>query len=348
MDASVLYFSEPGTVEHRTEPVGGLGPDELLVETITSGISAGSELLVYRGEFPDGMAVDATLDSLDGEFEYPLPYGYALVGEVTDAGEATDREWIGRHVFAFEPHADRVRTTPDQVVPIREDVAPAEATLLPSVETATNLVLDGRPRVGERVVVYGAGLVGLCTTHVLSSFPLDRLVVVEPVATRRELAETLGADRAVPPDDLAGALDRDRDSDSDPDADTELAVDGADLVYELSGRPSTLDAAIAATGYDGRILLGSWYGTKRAAVDLGGSFHRERLSIESSQVSTIDPSLRGRWDRERRFEVAFDHLESLDTDVLLTEAVSFDDAAEAYRLLDDGSVDAPHVILTYH
>ena len=330
-----LYFTAPESVEIRTERLDGLGPDEMCVETVASGISPGSELLVYRGEFPDGMAVDSTIDALDGEFEYPLCYGYAAVGEVTHVGSDVEEAWLGRRVFAFVPHASRFQTTPDAVVRVDDDVGAAEATLLPSVETATNLVLDGRPRVGERVVVFGAGPVGLCTTHVLSQFPLDRLVVVEPIASRRELARKLGADRVVSPEP-SGSV-----SDALP------GEDGADLVFELSGQPSTLDAAVGATGYDGRIVVGSWYGTKRAPIDLGGSFHRERISIESSQVSTIDPALRGRWDRSRRFDTALDHLRALDTDLVLTEEVPFTRAAEAYRRLDRRAVEAPHVVLTY-
>ncbi|WP_227132883.1 zinc-binding dehydrogenase [Halorubellus salinus] len=334
MDVRSLYFDGPETVEVRTDSLSEPAADELLVETVASGISPGSELLVYRGEFPEGMAVDESIDALSGTFEYPLRYGYAAVGEVVDAGRDVAAEWVGRRVFAFVPHADRFTTTADAVVPVDDDVTVEEATLLPSVETATNLVLDGRPRVGERVVVFGAGLVGLCTTHVLSSFPLDELVVVEPMATRRELARTLGADRAVDPDEFDGAVGG-------------TGAAGADLVYELSGQPATLDAAIDAVGYDGRVVVGSWYGSKRAMVDLGGSFHRDRISVESSQVSTIAPELQGRWDKSRRFDVAFDHLRALDTDVLLTETVPFADAADAYRRLDDRDLDAPHVVLTY-
>jgi 2-desacetyl-2-hydroxyethyl bacteriochlorophyllide A dehydrogenase len=329
-----LYFDAPESVEIRTERLGELGVDELHVETIASGISPGSELLVYRGEFPDGMAVDSSIDALDGRFEYPLRYGYAAVGEVTRVGREVGEDWLGRRVFAFVPHASHFRTTPEAAVLVDDDVTAAEATLLPSVETATNLVLDGRPRVGERVVVFGAGPVGLCTTHVLSQFPLDHLVVVEPIESRRDLARALGADRVVAPEAAGSALD-------DTDA------DGADLVYELSGQPSTLDAAVDVTGYDGRIVVGSWYGTKRAPIDLGSSFHRERISIESSQVSTIGPSLRGRWDRSRRFDTAFDHLRALDANLVMAEELPFSRAAEAYRRLDRRSVEAPHVVLTY-
>jgi 2-desacetyl-2-hydroxyethyl bacteriochlorophyllide A dehydrogenase len=337
MTARTLYFTGPGAVEVRHGSVSDPDPGEVLVDTVASGISPGSELLVYRGECPADMPVDESLDALSGTFEYPVQYGYAAVGEVAATGRDVDADWVGRRVFAFEPHADRFTAPLDAVVPVEDGVSAHEATLLPSVETATNLALDGRPRVGERVVVFGAGLVGLCTTHVLSGFPLEELVVVEPMATRRELARTLGADRVVAPEAVDGAVEELAD----------CGAAGADLVYELSGRPSTLDAAIDAVGYDGRVVVGSWYGTKRAAVDLGGAFHRDRISVESSQVSTLDPALRGRWSKDRRFDVAFEQLRALDTDALLTETVPFADAADAYRRLDEGALDAPHVVLTY-
>jgi len=331
IDARRLYFTDPCEVEVRSVTLDAPEEGEVVVETAESGISPGSELLVYRGEFPEETAVDETIEALAGTFEYPLPYGYAAVGTVTDCGAGVDESWRGRTVFAFEPHANRFVASTDTLVPLREGITPTEATLLPSVETATNLVLDGNPRVGEEVVVFGAGLVGLCTVHVLSQFPLSNLTVVEPVATRRRLAAQFGADRAIAPAAVG--------SDAAPSA--------VDMVYELSGQPATLDDAIETVGYDGRVVVGSWYGKKRAPINLGGSFHRERISLESSQVSTIDPDLRGRWDRERRFDVAFDHLQTLDTERLCGEAFAFDAAADAYRTLADGTVKRPHVTFTY-
>lgn len=328
--ARSLYFTGPGAVEIRTEELGPVGPEELLVETSASGVSPGSELLVYRGEFPPSLAVDSNIDALDDEFDYPLQYGYAAVGEVVAAGDALAEGWTGRRVFAFAPHGDRFLTGTDAVVPLGPELAAETATLLPSIETATNLVLDGQPRVGERVVVFGAGPVGLCTVHLLSQFPLASLIVVEPLARRQELATELGADVVRTPEEQAEA--------SEP---------AADMVYELSGRPATIDDAIDAVGFDGRVVVGSWYGTKRAPIDLGGSFHRERISLVSSQVSTIAPGLRGRWDKERRFDTALAQLERLPAAALLGEEVPFETAPAVYERLDARETTAPHVVLRY-
>jgi 2-desacetyl-2-hydroxyethyl bacteriochlorophyllide A dehydrogenase len=324
-----LYFTGPRSVEVREVPVGAPGPGELAVETVASGVSPGTELLVYRDEVPAEMPVDESLNALSGTFDYPLAYGYAAVGEVVAAGADVDDDWVGRRVFAFVPHGDRFLTAPAAVHPV-DDHPPTAATLLATAETAVNLALDGHPRVGERVVVFGAGAVGLCATGVLAPFPLASLVVVEPVERRRDLARAAGADRAIAP----------------AEADPVVADDGADLVYELSGRPATLDDAVDAVGYDGRVVVGSWYGTERATLDLGGRFHRDRVEVVSSQVSTLAPGLRGRWDRDRRFAVARDHLDDLD-DTVPTETVPFADAPDLYGRLDRGAVEAPHVAFTY-
>ena len=333
MDAQTLYFTALGSVERRPTELAVPTGEQLLVETAASGVSAGSELLVYRGEVPEDLPVDETIDALDGSFEYPLAYGYSAVGEVVAAGDDATT-WVGDRVFAFVPHADRFLATPDTVVRLPDDVTTAAATLLPTIETATNLTLDGAPRIGEQVTVFGAGPVGLCTIAALARFPLAGLRVVEPLAHRREVARAFGADAVVEPGDPAAGY---------PEAD----ATGADLVYELSGKPATLDAAVDAAGYDSRVVVGSWYGSKRASVDLGGSFHRDRIDLVSSQVSTIAPELRGRWDRSRRFDVALDRLATLDADALVTHRVPFSEAGRAYELLDERADDPLHVVFEY-
>ena len=329
MSEAALYFTDERTVETRPIEIEGPSDDELLIETRFSAISAGSELLVYRDETPPETTVDESIESLDGDFSYPVQYGYAAVGEVIDAGKDVDDDWIGKHVFSFNPHQTQFTARPDVVVEIPPDISTEHATLLPTVETATNLTLDSAPRLGERVVVFGAGVVGLCTTRLLAEFPLAELVVVDPIENRRALAAEFEADMVCAP----GAI---------PDR-----VSGADLVVELSGQPEVLDDAIETVGYDGRIVVGSWYGTKRAPIDLGGQFHRNRIELVSSQVSTIDPELRGRWDTERQFDTALNRLERMDTDALISHRIPFEDAEAAYELLDDRTESALQVVFTY-
>ena len=335
----VLVFTGPRSVAVRERPVRSLAADELRVETICSGVSAGTELLVYRDQVPTEMSVDATLPAFDGDrFDYPLSYGYAAVGRVTEAGAAVDDDWLGRRVFGFHPHAETFCATPESVVRLPSELSTAAAAMLPTVETATTLVLDTAPRLGERVAVFGAGVVGLTTVALLASFPLAELAVVEPQPERRERAAALGADTTLTPSEAATLGDRRR-ADEEP---------GVDAAVEISGNPAALDDAVAAVGYDGRVTVGSWYGEKRADLDLGGEYHRSRIAIESSQVSTVDPSLRGRWSRDRRLQTAVDRAGSLPLSEFVTHRVPFAEASRAYELLDDPGGDRPlQVLLEY-
>jgi len=328
-----LYFTGPETVELRETPVDHR-PDELLVESRVSAISAGTELLVYHDEVPTDLP--ASIDALDGDFSYPLRYGYAAVGDVVETGRRVDGDWTGRTVLAFNPHETRFTARPSDVVAVPDGVDSDEMALFPTVETATSLVLDGHPRVGERAVVFGAGIVGLCTTGILSEFPLAELVVVDPLAERRERALQMGADVVRAPADLS----------AERWADT-AGAGGPDLLYELSGQPAALDDAIEVAGYDSRVVVGSWYGTKSATLDLGGDFHRDRVSVESSQVSTLAPDLQGRWTKARRTEVALEHLASLPVQSLITHRIPVEDAPEAYRLVDDHPEETLQVLFTY-
>lgn len=342
MTGRALYFT--GRREVDVRPVSVEGPDagELAVDTSVSAISTGTELLVYRDEVPSGMDVDTALDAYDGEFAYPLRYGYAAVGQVTEVGAGVDREWIGRRVFAFAQHQSRFTVDVTDVVTLPPELSDGHASLLPTVETAVNLTLDAQPAVGERAVVFGAGPVGLATTDLLARFPLDELVVVEPVATRREIARSLGADAVVDPNADAGV---------DAGSITEWFDDrdprGADLAIELSGKPDTLDDAVATVGYGGRVLVGSWYGTRRAAVGLGGSFHRDDVTIRSSQVSRIAPERRGRWSSDRRLGTALDRLREFDAGTLISDRVPLERAPDVYRRLDRDRAETVQVLFTY-
>lgn len=328
MSRQQLYFTGDRVVEVRESPVPDPGPGEVLVRTERSGISPGTELLVYRGDVSQESTRDETIEALDGTFSYPLQYGYAAVGEVTALGDGVDDAWQGRRVFAFNPHESHFLADPDALLPTT--LSPEQALFVPNVEAAVNFVMDARPRLGARVVVFGQGPVGLLTTALLSSFPLDSLVTVDYDETRRSLSTTLGADRAVSPEEVPEALSNE-----------------ADVTIELSGDPDALDDAIDVTGYAGRVLVGSWYGTKEVRLELGEAYHRSHVRIQSSQVSRVDPAHADRWDKDRRMGVVTDWLAETDLSALLTHEFDIEAAPEAYRLLDERRDDALQVALTY-
>ena len=324
MTGRALYFTGPRSVEVRSKPIPDPDPGEVRVRTERSAISPGTEMLVYRDEVPDDLETDETIDALDGTFSYPLRYGYATVGRVTALGSAVDDAWLDRRVFAFHPHESHFLADPETLVPTT--LSPERALLIPNAEAAVNFVMDARPRIGARAAVFGQGPVGLLTTALLSSFPLADLLAVDRHARRRTLSESLGADRAVTPE----ALEED-----------------TDLTFELSGNPEALDDAISVTGYAGRVIVGSWYGTKRVPLDLGRAYHRSHIRIRSSQVSRIDPDHADRWDKQRRLDVVRSWLRETDLSALFTHEFDVGRADEAYRLLDERPDEAVQVTLRY-
>lgn len=350
MTARRLRFTAPREVaiENGDDPTPSA--DEVRVRTSVSAVSSGTERLVYRGEAPDELAADAELPSLNGDLSFPLSYGYAAVGEVDAVGNDVDAGWLRRRVFAFEPHASAFTATPSDLHPVPDGVSTDQAALLPTVETAVNFLLDGEPRIGERVGVFGQGMIGLTTTALLAASPVSEIVTIDPEPARRALSERFGADISLPPGDAA--LDRLRTGDSpgggkSGERSSGAGVSGRDLTYELSGAPAALDDAIAATGYDGRVVVGSWYGTKPVELDLGGAFHRNRVHVESSQVSTLAPALRGRWSAERRLDVAWEWIGRLELDPLVTHRFPIEEAGDAYELLEERPDEAVAVLFTY-
>lgn len=334
MNNSSVFFLAPyqvGLCEERLPPPGA---GQVLVQTHLSAISSGTEMLMYRGQFPEGMPLDASLEALSGEFAYPLKYGYAAVGEVIELGPGVARKWKGCKVFAFQPHTRHFLARVEDLLPLPEGISEEEALFLPNMETAVNLVMDGRPILGEKVAVFGQGIVGLLTTALLSHFPLADLLTLDRYPLRREASLALGAHVSLDPADL-------------PDGLRARIPYGADLSFEVSGAPEALDLALASTGFAGRVVIGSWYGLKPVSLNLGGAFHRSRIRLISSQVSTIDPDLRGRWTKERRFQTAWEMLERVHPSSFITHRFPFEAAAQAYRLLDERPEEALQVVLVY-
>jgi 2-desacetyl-2-hydroxyethyl bacteriochlorophyllide A dehydrogenase len=336
MKPESLYFTGPGEISIREETLPPLQPGQVLVRTLLSAISPGTEMLVYRGQFPVGLLTDETISSLAGEFRYPLKYGYASVGRVIQIGSPALTGWKEQIVFSFHPHESHFIASPGELKRLPEGVTIEDAVFLPNMETALNLVMDGNPLIGERVLVFGQGIVGLLTTLLLASFPLACLVTLDRYPLRRKASTGLGAIQSINPDT--------------PDTRQQIEAlfpSGADLAFECSGSPDALDEAIACTGFEGRVVIGSWYGQKRACLDLGGRFHRSRIRLISSQVSTLASGLAGRWTKERRFELAWEMIRRARPSHLITQRFPFSQASLAYDLIDQHPEEAIQVVLTY-
>ena len=334
MKRKTLFFTAPGQVELREEALPALEADDVLVETAYSAISAGTEMLLYQGRFPRDLEADSVISSLRGGFKYPLAYGYASVGVVRETGTQADKAWRDKAVFAFEPHTSHYVCKPESLFPIPDSLSPQSACFLPNMETAVNLVQDGAPIFGERVLVLGQGVVGLLTGSLLNEFPLEVLVTADCYELRRDSSACHPALDPYASNFRKQALT--------------LLRQGADLTFELSGRPATLNDALALTKFSGRIVIGSWYGEKHAEIDLGGAFHRSRIKLISSQVSTIAPELSGRWDKARRFAVAWKALERIKPEKWITHRFAVEKAQEAYRLLDQNPQETIQVLIDYH
>jgi threonine dehydrogenase-like Zn-dependent dehydrogenase len=302
-------------VEIREVPTPRPAAGEVLVRAVCSGISGGTERLVYRGEIPADLALDDTIDALGGTFSYPFAYGYACVGEVAESGES---------VFAFHPHQDVFTAQAGDLIPLPA-VDPASATLFPLVETALQVTLDAGAGYRDRVVVLGGGVLGLLTGLLLQRSGW-RPLIAEPQEWRRTLARGLGVPAAAPAD---------------------LGSEEVPLVIDASGNPDAPALALDMLAHEGTLLVASWFGTKPVVLPLGGAFHRRRLTIRSTQVSTVPALLSGTWTRSRRRREAVELLPGLPLADLCTHVYDFGDAAEAFLAVDQGVSGLMHAVLTY-
>ena len=337
MNYRAVYFTAPGKVEIREAPLLPLKPGEILAKTLASGISPGTERLIYQGLFPHDLAMDENFPGLSEKFSYPVKYGYAAIGRVIEVGPEVDKTWLDRLVFSFQPHQTHFVSHFQEIHPLPPWIKLEDAIFLPNMETALNLVMDGAPQIGENIAVFGQGIVGLLTTALLARYPLDSLITLDPLANHRQVSLHLGATHSLDPDspEVVETFNR-------------LPKGGTDLSFELSGAPEALNHAIQVTGYAGRIVVGSWYGQKRASLDLGGRFHRSRIRLISSQVSSLAPELSGRWDKTRRFNFAWEMIRKIQPGQLITHRIPIDQAAQAYQLLVEQPDETLQIIFTYN
>uniref|UniRef100_A0A7S2Y7W5 Enoyl reductase (ER) domain-containing protein n=1 Tax=Entomoneis paludosa TaxID=265537 RepID=A0A7S2Y7W5_9STRA len=318
-----IQFTAPNkvsTVEKQTRSQT-LGDTEVRIAGVCSLISSGTELKVFKGLFED-VALDVNIPSMEGErMTYPLTYGYSLVGHVVECGAAVaDKEnLIGKLVFAFAPHASQVVVDQSALQVVPDGVDPYDAIFLPSVETALSIVQDAHVRFGERIAVFGQGLIGLLVTAILGNMhsSIPTLTTVDSIPSRLAASTAMGSSQALLPDTVAQAAP-------------------FDVAIEVSGNSKALQTAIDMTVNHGRIIIASWYGNENVDLKLGMEFHRSHKSMIVSQVSEIPPALSGTWDKARRFALAWDLVKLIKPSKLLTKTAFVSQAQEMYTSLDNG------------
>lgn len=334
--SSAVWFTGPRIAEVMPDPAPPAAAGEVTVRTVTSMISAGTELKYYRGQVD--AAIDIGLPTMTASSSYPIKFGYECVGEVIDAGAGTEHS-VGDLVFARYPHQS-VFTTPVRhgnraiIVALPENFDPEVAVFLNLAEVALQVVLDVPPLFGEVAMIFGQGVVGLLLLQLVRR-TASKVVVVDPLPARRQLALSLGADLAVEPGEAAEALK------------SLTGGGGADIAYDVSGNPAALQHAIRSTRREGTVVVGSFFGDRPVELVLTPEFHIGRQTIVSTMVGGISPRLAGRWDFDRRTRTALGLLPGLRTSSLLTHRFPFGSAGEAFQLLDGHQDKALGIAFTY-
>jgi threonine dehydrogenase-like Zn-dependent dehydrogenase len=317
--ARALWYARTGVIELRAAPLPRPKPGEALVRTQFSGISRGTERLVFNGAVGESEWERMRGPNQEGAFPFPVKYGYCATG-VVEEGPA---ELLGRTVFCLHPHQDHFVVAAAALVPVPEAVPPQRATLTANMETALNALWDGGAGPGDRIVVVGAGVVGLLVSALAARLPGAQVTTVDVEASRRGIVESLGARFASP---------------------AEAPAD-ADLLFHASATPAGLATAINCAGFESTIVEMSWYGDKPVQADLGGAFHSRRLRLVSSQVGHVATSRRPRWSYRRRVEMAVRLLDMPQLDALVADEIAFEDAPrELPRIFAAGATGLSPVI----
>jgi threonine dehydrogenase-like Zn-dependent dehydrogenase len=312
--ARAFWVRKPGAGEIREVPLPEPGPDDVVVRTLHSGISRGTETLVFRGEVPESQREAMRAPFQEGDFPGPVEYGYLVVG-VVERGPA---ELRGRTVFCLHPHQTAFVVPAGAVVPVPDDVPARRAVLAGTVETAVNALWDAPPLLGDRVTVVGAGMVGCCLARLLARFPGVDVELVDVDDGREDIAARLGVRFASP----AGATgDR-------------------DLVLHASATAAGLQRSLDLLRPEGTVVELSWYGDRAVELSLGGAFHSRRLSVRASQVGAVAASRRGSRTTRDRLALALDLLQDPAFDALVAGASPFDDLPEVMAELADGRLRA--------
>jgi len=332
--ADAVWFPAAGVVEIRAEPPRPVGQTDVRVRAIVSGVSAGSELLVYRGLAPSDLPPD--LPTVEGDFRLPIKFGYASVGRVVEVGAEVAGLEVDDMVFAHHPHQTDYVVPADFPIRIPKGLPAERGVFAANLETAATVVLDAHPRMQEAVLVVGQGIVGLLVTTLLKRVGARPVIAVDRHEHRRDAAVRAGADHALDAGD--GLV---------PQVLELTGGRGVDVAVEASGSPAALQSCVDTAAFGGTVVVASWYGTREVTLALGGAFHRRRLRLVSSQVSTLDPTLSPRWIRERRTELVRTLLTELPLEDLISHRFPFSAAASAYELLETKPEECLQVVLDY-
>jgi threonine dehydrogenase-like Zn-dependent dehydrogenase len=311
--ARAYWVAAPGRAEIRGTALPPAGPGEVVVHAVASGISRGTESLVFRGAVPESQRRVMRCPFQEGEFPAPVKYGYAVAGRTDD----------GARIFCLHPHQDRFVLPREAAVPIPQEVPFRRAVLAANMETAVNALWDAPLRLGDRIAVVGGGVVGCLVAALAARHPAVRVELIDVNPRRRAVAEALGAGFALPDD---GSAD-------------------ADLVIHASGTAPGLATALRLAAFEATVLDLSWYGDTPVAVPLGENFHSRRLSLRSSQVGSIAPARRANRSRRDRLCLALDLLRDPAFDLLLTGETAFAELPAAMaRLVADPGDTLCHVV----
>ncbi|MGI5131334.1 zinc-dependent alcohol dehydrogenase [Pseudonocardia sp. CA-107938] len=319
--ARAFWLKEPGEGEIRPVPLPEPGPDDVVVRTLFSGVSRGTETLVFRGGVPRSQATIMRAPFQDGEFPAPVLYGYLNVGVVEQGPD----ELRGRTVFCLYPHQTRYVVPATAVTVVPDDVPPARAVLAGTVETAVNALWDAGPLLGDRIAVVGAGMVGCSVAALLARFPGVRVQLVDVEPGRAEIAAALGVGFAHP----------------------DAALGDCDLVVHASATEAGLARSLELLGNEGEVIELSWYGDRPVRIPLGEAFHSRRLTIRASQVGQVAGARRARRDYADRMALALRLLADPVFDALVTGECAFTELPDVLPRLAAGEPDALCVRVRY-
>jgi threonine dehydrogenase-like Zn-dependent dehydrogenase len=310
--ARAFWLSTPGQGEIREERLAAPAEDEVLVRTLYTGVSRGTETLVFSGRVPENQHATMRAPFQEGEFPAPVKYGYLSVGRVEEGPDAL----VGRNVFCLYPHQSRYVVPTSAVTVVPESVPAARAVLAGTVETAVNALWDAAPLVGDRIAVVGGGMVGCSVAALLARYPGVRVQLVDADPARADIARALGVDFALPGD----------------------ALGECDLVVHASASEQGLVTSLGLLAAEGTVIELSWYGDRRIALPLGEAFHSRRLTIRSSQVGTVSPAARPGRTYADRLALALELLADERFDALVTGECAFDELPDVLPRLTSGEL----------